>query len=470
MSTPSIPADSYLRPNRILIIGGGPAGLTTLHNLTTLGSFDRVELVERRDNIGGVWYLDPPDQSHGTAHRHRWPSPAYKGMIGNVLPTNLSFHSFPFPQRPDPHQPFPTLSETHEYLLAFAAPYLSSGAIRFNTEVLRVEEQKEGWKVVLRDVARDEVKEERWDAVVGAVGWYDNPVWPDTPGLDVLRERGVARHAKVWTGPEGYEGKRVLVVANANSSNDIAAQLAPIAQSPIYQSIRRPAFPGFPSLPDERIEMVSPVQEYIFHDSSGKVEAKLSDGRSIPDIDYVILGTGYKVFPDFIHILNTESQLNPLITPTTYPNRIPHLHNLILYAHNPTLAFTGAPMAFTPFTIFDLQATWLALCWTRTNPIMYPETTEGRLKYDEDRIRTVEEWRSGIDNPSALMVYNVLGMGEEDYASMLRAEVVAVRPELGQVLPVWSEESVKARDRMFVAKLDALRWARDELGEGEASG
>ena len=43
------------RPQHILVIGGGPSGLVTLRNLTERGQFDRVELVERRDDVGGVW-------------------------------------------------------------------------------------------------------------------------------------------------------------------------------------------------------------------------------------------------------------------------------------------------------------------------------------------------------------------------------------------------------------------------------
>lgn len=42
-------------PRRVLIIGGGPCGLVTLRNLLERGEFDDVQLVERRDNIGGVW-------------------------------------------------------------------------------------------------------------------------------------------------------------------------------------------------------------------------------------------------------------------------------------------------------------------------------------------------------------------------------------------------------------------------------
>lgn len=44
-----------VRPKQILVIGGGQAGLVSLRNLLELGQFERVELVERRDDVGGVW-------------------------------------------------------------------------------------------------------------------------------------------------------------------------------------------------------------------------------------------------------------------------------------------------------------------------------------------------------------------------------------------------------------------------------
>ena len=40
-----------------------------------------------------------------------------------------------------------------------------------------------------------------------AIEGYDNPVWPETDGLEEVRRGGLARHAKWWQGPEGCEGK-----------------------------------------------------------------------------------------------------------------------------------------------------------------------------------------------------------------------------------------------------------------------
>lgn len=55
------------QPKRILVVGGGPAGLISLHEL--LNPFNRPEgrsldgydisLYERRADVGGVWYFEP---------------------------------------------------------------------------------------------------------------------------------------------------------------------------------------------------------------------------------------------------------------------------------------------------------------------------------------------------------------------------------------------------------------------------
>jgi len=214
-------------PKRVLVIGAGATGLVCLRNLVLRGKFEHVELWERRDDVGGVWSV----QNQSSVQRHpqiqyryfdepkdeailkpRWPSPAYKGLIGDVLPNFLCFSEFPFPEPPTaPDQPFPSLIETHTYLRTFAEPYLRDGRIKLNREVVRVldrEPGKTGWSVTFRDWNSDgrEV-EEVWDAVAVAVGWYDTPVWPDTEGLEELKQLGLAKHAKWFRGTEGYVGK-----------------------------------------------------------------------------------------------------------------------------------------------------------------------------------------------------------------------------------------------------------------------
>ncbi|KAJ3526283.1 hypothetical protein NMY22_g10227 [Coprinellus aureogranulatus] len=507
-------------PRRVLVVGGGPAGLVTLRNLVERGTFDTVQLVERRDDVGGVWYLEGDSESED--RKPRWPSAAYKGLVGNVLPEFLSFSGNPFP-RPattEEGQPFANIGETFAYLKAFASPYLQSGQIRLNTEVVTVEERPwgEGWKVSMRDWS-DEGKEieEIWDAVVVAVHWHDNAEWPSTPGLDELRQLGLAKHAKVWRGPQGHEGKvgqllclrergtnteskRCLVVGNANSSNDIAAQLAPVAQTPVFQSIRRPPWPGFPSLPNENIQMVTPVVQYAVKEGGpkSKFDAYLKDGTILEDLDVVLCGTGYYPFPDFVKVFKrpeihsevgyryppnlaeSEGPLRPesgapyvlehvpVVVPETRPRRVPHLHRLSIYAPNPSLAFVGTVMTYTPFTTADVTSSYVALVLSHKLPI--PSSTWDRLRYERDRLEVIRSRLVGVVDPTSFLTYSVMAVDEEGYGRALREDVVSVLPELNEVLPIWNEETSKAKENMFKIKLDALKWARDRGWGGNLEG
>jgi cation diffusion facilitator CzcD-associated flavoprotein CzcO len=61
---------SLPRPRRVLIIGGGAIGLVTLRNFIERGDFENVELVERRANIGGVWWVSSAPKLHAFDHTY----------------------------------------------------------------------------------------------------------------------------------------------------------------------------------------------------------------------------------------------------------------------------------------------------------------------------------------------------------------------------------------------------------------
>ncbi|KAE8257986.1 hypothetical protein A4X13_0g1982 [Tilletia indica] len=354
------------RPKTVLVIGGGAAGLVTLRNLLqhgpndTLPPFERVQLVERRTDIGGVWHLDSQtlalEQAHKNHHadgiwpinqdpttqtptqRPHWPSPAYPQLRGNVLPPFISFSDFPRFPPPAHGEPFPTLSETHDYLRNFTdnaelganRPPGLHPYIRTNTEVLGVVQlpphpdthQPGGWAVRIAewsDGQNGKTHTEHWDAVVLATAWYDNPVYPRTPGIDEVRRAGKLVHAKWYRSPLPHAKKRVLIVGNGNSSNDIAAHLAAlkplpgpgvtgIDAEPIYRSIKHPALANFVSLPDERIRDVAFIEKYTVREGDA-VDVHLNDGTVLKDVDLIILGVGYGYGYEYTHLLK-ESALS----------------------------------------------------------------------------------------------------------------------------------------------------------------
>lgn len=248
----------------------------------------------------------------------------------------------------------------------------------------------------------------------------------------------------------------------------MAAHLTRVASVPVYQSVRHPALPGFPSLPDERITTVTLVAKYSTRPSAAgpKVEALLTDGTLLRDIDVVLVGTGYKPCSAFVHVLSPTPGRPPTLTPLVAPpgtqNRVPGLHRHILYAHNPTLAFIGAPFSHTPLTLADVASTWLALAWH--GRIAYPDTAEGRLVSEAERLALVAARRAAYDNPTVFVAYSVLAEDEQAYASALRADVVRAEGALDAVLSVWNDERTRAREAMWAVKRDSLQHAKDNCG------
>jgi len=205
--------------------------------------------------------------------------------------------------------------------------------------------------------------------------------------------------------------------------------------------------------------MVGPISEYI--SKGDKFDVVLTDGTTLCDfaIDHVHCGTGYRPLPEFIQVLNAERKHTPFTSKEVVPWRVPALHRLIMYAYNPSLAFIGAPVVYTPFTVADVGSTWLSLAWRGEVP--YPDTHEGRLAYEKERLEVIEKRRSELDNPSSLMVFNVMGQDEQNYAASFREDVVKARPGLDKLLPVWNDEKTLERETMFKTKRCALEYARD---------
>jgi len=329
--------------------------------------------------------------------------------------------------------------------------------------------------------------------------------------------------------------KRIAVVGNANSANDIASQLAQGPEPntsdefespiyPIYHSIRRPTMHYFPILPHPNLRAVASVARFSVVVDSGeskdeeestankdgrkKVGQKvtttlhLTDGTSIPNIDYVFFGTGYAYYIPFIRILspdNPSRTLHPLCpTPPTPKTGIstppvPSLHRYILYAPNPTLAFLGGVVSATPFILGDLASTWVALFWCPPSPLFgsgtpdeskaktipFPSTFADRLISEQTRLKTVASILASVTTPTtsedpstapppptSLIAYHILGPEELEYARGLWVDVGLVRPDYlagakgtgdGDGLVEWTDEMWAEKEAMFALKDVVLR-------------
>jgi putative flavoprotein involved in K+ transport len=184
---------SDLRPELpVLIVGAGPAGLATAHELARRRIPYR--LFERGPTLGTSW-VNAYDSLRLHTGRHM-----------SVLPGSAYPSGTPL---------FPTRAQFVDYL----RDYVDRASIRVETGS-NVRELRRVGDVWVADVDGAEVQ---GSAVVMAAGIMSNPVLPNIPGREHFERKII--HSVDYRRPDEYRGKRVLVVGVGNSGGEIASEL-----------------------------------------------------------------------------------------------------------------------------------------------------------------------------------------------------------------------------------------------------
>ncbi|HUJ67283.1 MAG TPA: NAD(P)/FAD-dependent oxidoreductase, partial [Acidimicrobiales bacterium] len=144
---------------RIAVIGAGPAGLCMGVKLLDAG-FDDFVILERSGGVGGTW------------RRNTYP--------GAACDIQSALYSFSFDVKRDWSRPYAPQPEILAYFEQLAAKYGLLPYCRFNTEVggLVWDATSAAWSVHLSTGEALTVQ-----AVVSAIGMFNELVRPDIPGL-----------------------------------------------------------------------------------------------------------------------------------------------------------------------------------------------------------------------------------------------------------------------------------------------
>lgn len=197
-------------PAEVLIIGAGPAGISTAVLLQRAGIAFRI--VDRAQVPVSTWAgLYPSLRLNTAGFVSHLPGQRMPLRYG-IYPTGRQYHAY-----------------TLDYLRRHPLP------IAYGTTVERVEPAPGGWRV---QTHRDGTAQPEtvFRAVVLASGRFGQPIMPPIPGAD--RFGGTLLHASAYHGPEPFAGQRVVVVGNGPSGGDIAAELGGIAATPVTLAIR----------------------------------------------------------------------------------------------------------------------------------------------------------------------------------------------------------------------------------------
>jgi cation diffusion facilitator CzcD-associated flavoprotein CzcO len=177
----------------VVVVGGGPAGLATSHQLQQYHVPHRV--LERGDSVGYTW------------------ANLYDSLTLHTGKHMSSLPGMPFPRSAPLFVPRRVFWEyLRHYAQRFDLPVDTDNAVK------RIARTDGMWTV---DTHRGALAAH---AVVVATGIVANPRTPTFPGQE--RFAGRIGHSVSYKRPEPYAGRRVLVVGVGNSGAEIASEIA----------------------------------------------------------------------------------------------------------------------------------------------------------------------------------------------------------------------------------------------------
>lgn len=200
---------------KVAVIGAGVSGLISLKCCVDEGL--EPTCFERTEDIGGLWRFKE-NVEDGRAS-------IYQSVITNTSKEMSCFSDFPMPED------FPNFlhnSKLLEYFRIFAKNFDLLKYIRFQTTVISVKKCPDfsssgQWKVVTQSHGKEQSAV--FDAVMVCSGHHILPHIPlkSFPGIE--RFKGQYFHSRQYKHPDGFEGKRILVIGIGNSASDIAVEL-----------------------------------------------------------------------------------------------------------------------------------------------------------------------------------------------------------------------------------------------------
>ncbi|XP_054977537.1 dimethylaniline monooxygenase [N-oxide-forming] 2 isoform X2 [Sorex araneus] len=201
---------------KVAVIGAGVSGLASLKCCVDEGLSPTC--FEQTEDIGGLWrFKEKVEEGRASI---------YQSVITNTSKEMSCFSDFPMPED------FPNFlhnSKLLEYFRIFAQKFDLLKYIQFQTTVLSVRRRPDfsssgQWEVVT--VCKGQEQKAVFDAVMVCSGHHIVPHLPLEAFPGIEKFKGQYLHSRQYKGPEGFEGKRILVVGIGNSASDISVELS----------------------------------------------------------------------------------------------------------------------------------------------------------------------------------------------------------------------------------------------------
>ncbi|XP_007987710.3 dimethylaniline monooxygenase [N-oxide-forming] 4 [Chlorocebus sabaeus] len=201
---------------KVAVIGAGVSGISSIK--CCVDEDLEPTCFERSDGIGGLWKFTECSKDGMTR--------VYKSLVTNVCKEMSCYSDFPF------HEDYPNFMNQEkfwDYLQEFAEHFDLLKYIQFKTTVCSITKRPDFSETGQWDVVTEtEGKQNRavFDAVMVCTGHFLNPHLPLEAFPGIHKFKGQILHSQEYKIPEGFQGKRILVIGLGNTGGDIAVELS----------------------------------------------------------------------------------------------------------------------------------------------------------------------------------------------------------------------------------------------------
>lgn len=441
---------------RVAIIGGGPAGLAAAKALGATKAKFEVDLFERSNQQGGLWYytgdkyngLERTDNvSTPNLSSNELFSPMYKYLETNIVSELMEYADCSFPTGTFK---YPTRQEVFQYLKKYTKSIPEDIGIHLKSNILSLTKKASVWKLIVENIESKDQKVKEYDAVIVANGHFDMPFIPDVEGLNAWHKylpRSIT-HAKYFDDPQEYANKNVLVVGSSSSGTDIAVQASVMAKNVYVSNRSKTRGAGLENL---RATIIGLVTKYNY----GKNRSIITeDGETVSDIDVVIFCTGYLYsFPFLKSYMDEKSSI------ITNGDMVHELYKHIFYIPDPSLVFMAIPKLVVPMPLAESQAAVISRVFSGDLPL--PDKQSMSMEYSLELLKKGD----------GKNFHNLKFPADADYCHSLQEWIDHHNlRNVGLQAPIWDEQKYHERSLSGQKKAERLSIVVDHANRLRADG
>ncbi|GMH76764.1 hypothetical protein TrRE_jg2006 [Triparma retinervis] len=331
---------------RVAVVGGGPSAMAVINAVSKLEDPRRVEVTvfERQEEWGGMWNYD---WRVGSDERGRAVGGSmYQQLWSNSAKETNEMLDYGYVEHfGGPTPSYLPREMMRDYIVGRVEKAMREEGVkvdvRFGEGVERVEWDEEKGGFGVWGDGREESEE--FDNVIVASGHFSVPSSVSFPGFSDFNGR--IMHSTDFRNALEFAGRKVVIVGNGNSGEDIALQCHKYGAEEVKLTYRTER---------SKIKWPSGIEEIPNLARVGGPEGRtcyFKDGSSVDGVDAIVLCTGYKhSFPFMDRDLKLETPNN------LYPK---NLYKGVAWVDNPALYYMGMQDIWIGLKVYDCQAFWV---------------------------------------------------------------------------------------------------------------